>query len=149
LRECRVFCCRHALALDLGGHVAGMVLGYRLPVPGHAAAMLRRCASLRPDNWLERRPPSSYYLNSLALYPEYRKLGFGRLLLRAAEAQARRSSCSCMLLETTRGNGSALRFYRRNGFVPWSADGGGAPAPEQDTGPYLVLGKWLVSAVIR
>jgi GNAT superfamily N-acetyltransferase len=109
--------------------------------------MLRRCDSLRPDNWLERRPPSSYYLNTLALYPDHQKLGFGGLLLSAAEAQARRGSCSCMILETARGNDSALRFYGRNGFVPWSADGGGIPTPEPDTGEYLVLGKWLVEAV--
>lgn len=125
-----------------------MVLGYRLPVPGHAATMLRRCSSLRPDNWLEHRPPSSYYLNTLALYPDHQKLGLGGMLLGAAEAQARRTGCSCMLLETTRGNGSALRFYLRNGFVPWSLDGGGTSAPEQDAGPYLVLGKWLAGAAV-
>ena len=74
MRECRVFCHRHALILDLGGHVAGMVMGYSLPVADHAETMLRRCDSLRPVSWLERRPPSSYYLNTLALYPEYQKL---------------------------------------------------------------------------
>lgn len=145
MRECQVFCCRHALVLDLGGHVAGMVLGYRLPVPEHSVTMLRRCDSLRPDNWLARRPLSSFYLNTLALYPEYRKLGLGGLLLGAAEARARRGHCDCMILETARGNDSALRFYRRNGFAPWSADGGRLSGSEQETGEYLVLGKWLPS----
>lgn len=123
-------------------------MGYHLPVAEHAETMLRRCDSLRPVSWLERRPLSSYYLNTLALYPEYQKLGYGGLLLSTAEAQARRSGCGCMILETARGNHSAVRFYRRNGFVPWSADGGGVLTHGQDTGANLVLGKWLGSAVI-
>ena len=120
-----------------------MVLGYRLPAPEHSTMMLRRCDSLRPDNWLGRRPASSYYLNTLAVYPEYQKLGLGGLLLATAEAQARRAGCSCLILETAHGNESALRFYRRNGFVAWAADGGGMAEPDEAAGEYCVLGKWL------
>jgi GNAT superfamily N-acetyltransferase len=120
-----------------------MVLGYRLPVPEHSATMLRRCDSLRPDNWLGRRPAASYYLNTLALYPWYQKLGLGGLLLRTAEAQARRAGCSCMILETAHGNESALRFYHRSGFVAWAADGGGIAEPDEGAGDYCVLGKCL------
>ena len=139
-----MFCCRHALVLDLGGHVAGMVLGYRLPVAAHAQTMLRRCDSLRPVNWLERRPPASYYLNTLAVHPDYQRLGYGGLLLSAVETQARRSGCGCMILETGRANHGAVRFYRRNGFVPWSADGGGTLTNAPDIGANPVLGKWLI-----
>jgi ribosomal protein S18 acetylase RimI-like enzyme len=143
-----VFCCRHALVLDVGGNVAGMQMGYRLPDADHAETMLRRCESLRPVNWLERRPPSTYYLNTLSLYPEHQKQGYGGLLLGAAEAQARRNSCACIILETARGNQGAARFYRRQGFVPWSADGGGPLTLEQDAGSDPVFGKWLFSAVV-
>jgi ribosomal protein S18 acetylase RimI-like enzyme len=122
-----------------------MVLGYRLPVPEHAATMRRRCDSLHPVSWLERRPPASYYLNTLAIYPEYQKLGFGGLLLSTAEAEARRSGSSCMILETARDNHSAMRFYGRNGFVAWAPDGGGMPGAALDTGEYVVLGKWLAA----
>jgi ribosomal protein S18 acetylase RimI-like enzyme len=138
-----VFCCRRALVLEVGGHVAGMVLGYRLPEPDHSAPMLRRCDSLRPDHWLGRRPASTYYLNTLALYPAYQRLGLGGLLLQTAEAQARRAECSCMILETAHGNEAALRFYRRNGFVAWAADGGGMAEAGEAAGDYCVLGKWL------
>ena len=122
-------------------------MGFPLPVADQAENMLRRCESLRPESWLESRPPASYYLNTLALYSEHQKLGYGGLLLTTAEAQARRSGCACMILETGRGNHRAVRFYRRNGFVVWAADGGGPLTDGQDTGAIVVLGKWLFSAV--
>lgn len=123
-----------------------MMMGYRLPVVDNAETMLRRCDSLRPVNWLERRPPASYYLNTLAVYPDYRKLGYGGLLLSEAEAQARQSGCGCIMLETGRANHGAVQFYRRNGFVPWTADGGGVLTDGPDPGANLVLGKWLISS---
>jgi ribosomal protein S18 acetylase RimI-like enzyme len=146
-RECRVFCYRRALMLDAGGHVAGMMLGYRLPPAGEAGKMLNRCSSLRPSSALQNRPAASYYLNTLALYPEDRRSGYGRLLLDAAESRARGDGCACMLLETAASNHAAIRFYRRNGFLPWASDGSGAVSGEAETGAVAVLGKWLLPAI--
>jgi ribosomal protein S18 acetylase RimI-like enzyme len=102
-----------------------MVLGYRLSSHGETQKLSGLCQSLRPLLALTQRHPASFYVNTLAIYPGNRNRGLGAVLLGAAERKARKADCACLLLEVTRDNIAALRFYERHGFQPWVEMGAG------------------------
>ncbi len=104
---------------EIAGHVAGMMLGYRLSSEGETPKLAGLCQSLRPLSVLEKRQPASFYINTLAIYPGNRNQGLGAVLLDAAERKARKARCSCLLLEVAEENVAALRFYQRHGFSTW------------------------------
>lgn len=54
---------------------------------------------------------------SLAVTPDRRGEGFGRLLLSSLLDQAASSGVQCVFLEVRAGNEAALRLYRKAGFV--------------------------------
>jgi ribosomal protein S18 acetylase RimI-like enzyme len=130
---------------ELDGHVAGMVLGYRLSCEGPTPKLAGLCQSLRPISGLEGRAPASFYINTLAIYPGDRNHGLGAVLLEAAERKARKAHCSSLLLEVAAENEGALRFYERHGFFAW-------PAPQEATASggmkILILEKIIAAAQI-
>jgi ribosomal protein S18 acetylase RimI-like enzyme len=122
-----------------------MVLGYRLSCEGATPKLAGLCQSLRPISELEGRAPASFYINTLAIYPQDRNHGLGAVLLEAAERKARKAHCSSLLLEVAAENQGALRFYERHGFFAW-------PAPREVPGSgaikILILEKIIGAAQI-
>jgi GNAT superfamily N-acetyltransferase len=57
------------------------------------------------------------FVDELYVIPERRGAGLGRALLRAVEAEARRSGVRRLHLEVERGNDAARRLYLREGFA--------------------------------
>ena len=55
-------------------------------------------------------------IHDLAVLPEYRGQGIGRLLLRAAEKRAQQRGCCKLTLEVRTDNGRARGLYERFGF---------------------------------
>lgn len=133
------FCLKHALICERSGHIAGMMLGYRLPGQANTAEIHELCPTLRPEFDLVGHMPGGFYLNTLALYPDDRKCGLGTLLLAAAERKARAAHCTSLLLEVERGNVPGIRFYRRHGFGLWP----GVFGAQTNGAPMLVLEKRL------
>jgi ribosomal-protein-alanine acetyltransferase len=76
---------------------------------------------------------------SIALKREARGLGLGRLLMRAAERQARRRGCTRMRLEVRLSNRRALGLYRALGYATLTA----LPAYYSDGGDALRMEKPL------
>lgn len=142
-RRNEFFSCKHAILAEIGGHVGGMALGYCLAPHGETAKLTGLCQSLRPIDPLEGRPPRSFYLNTLAVYPYEQGHGLGSLLLAAIEAKALRAQRSCILLEVFRDNHQALQFYRRNGFVPWQLPGMAGEGSWRKDDPVIILIKSL------
>jgi ribosomal-protein-alanine N-acetyltransferase len=58
------------------------------------------------------------HLLNLCVHPEFQRLGYGRLLLDQALAQARARGCHAMFLEVRPSNQRAGRLYARAGFRP-------------------------------
>lgn len=56
------------------------------------------------------------WLNYLAVAPDHRGRGFGRLLVRHAEAQLAELGCPKVNLQVRAGNRSAIGFYRALGY---------------------------------
>lgn len=78
---------------------------------------------------IEHNDPSSFLLNNIAVAPEHRRLGIGRLLLEAVMTAAKQQSLSCVTLHVWADNLDATAFYRSFGFrlkrhieIPWHCD---------------------------
>ena len=56
------------------------------------------------------------YVMTLDVDPHYRRMGLGRELMAAMEAQTRAGGCAEMVLHVFTGNAEAIRFYERVGF---------------------------------
>jgi len=57
------------------------------------------------------------WVNYLAVAPDSRKRGFGRLLMGEAEARLREMGCPKINLQVRRSNAEAARFYRSMGYA--------------------------------
>lgn len=133
-RKAEAFSFRHAVIAEALGEMAGMVLGYRVPVHGEAFKLTALPRYLRPISAIERTAPGSFYINTLAVFPQFQNLGLGALLLEAASERARKGGCDSLTLEVAEHNEAAIRFYLRHRFQ-FAARRASAPG---DTGPYAV-----------
>lgn len=66
---------------------------------------------------LGRRGSSAVRIYTFCVRKDYRLKGIGASLLQRLERECRRRGVSSLILEVGEGNSSALRFYKRNGFV--------------------------------
>lgn len=56
------------------------------------------------------------WINYLAVQPDFRRQGIGRLMVGAAEDKLRRLGCPKINLQVRRTNTDVIEFYRRLGF---------------------------------
>ncbi len=61
--------------------------------------------------------PGSYYVNVIAVFPQFQGEGIGRRLLSLAHSQAREKGCAELNLHVFEQNEGAVGFYRRLGFT--------------------------------
>ena len=97
------------------GRVAGCLIGYPLPkrpepIPADLPAMFV------PLQELENLAPGSWYVNVLALYPEFRGRGFGTQLLAVADRIAADPRTEGLSIIVSDGNPGARRLYERFGY---------------------------------
>ncbi len=71
---------------------------------------------LRLNRIIGKLEPGDYYISKLAVFPEFRSRGGGRLLLKAAEEEARKKGLRCLVLDVERENEKAIRLYWHFGF---------------------------------
>ena len=123
LREDGAFSYRNGHIAEVGGTVAGALVGYpivaehdashRAPDSGEAQKLP---PFIRPLVELESLVPGHWYVNILATYPEYRGQGIGAALLGHAEVVGRAVSPSGMAVIVASQNESARRLYARSGY---------------------------------
>jgi ribosomal protein S18 acetylase RimI-like enzyme len=115
-REEGGFSYRHATLAETNGEVAALLLGYRLPDPYDAGDLAAVSAMVRPLVELESRAPGSWYVNALAVFPEYRGNGLGTLLLGEAERIAKSTGAPALSIIVADQNEGAKRLYARTGY---------------------------------
>jgi ribosomal protein S18 acetylase RimI-like enzyme len=110
------FALRHSTMAEINGHVAGVLLGYKLSRKSEALTpdYLDQC--LRPV--IDPGPEliDAFYVNTLSIYPAYQKQGLGARLLEKANLKALKMGCARLSLEVSEDNQTAVRFYARQGF---------------------------------
>ncbi|MDH4109103.1 MAG: GNAT family N-acetyltransferase [Gammaproteobacteria bacterium] len=116
-RDEGAFCYRNARIAEIGGEVAGMLLGYRLPDPYDAGDPAELSPILRPLIELEALAPGSWYVNAIAAYERFRGQGVGTRLMLEAEALARAQGTGRLSLIVASENRGASRMYSRLGYA--------------------------------
>lgn len=115
-RESGAFSYRNAIVIEHEDAAVGCLIGYEIPdAPGPIADDMP--AMFRPLQELENLAPGSWYVNVLAVLPDYRNLGLGARLLALAEDVARALGKRGMSLIVSDGNPGAARLYRRTGYA--------------------------------
>jgi ribosomal protein S18 acetylase RimI-like enzyme len=69
---------------------------------------------------LENIPGGGFYVQGIAIEPEYRGAGIGSLLMRDLEGCAKTNGSSRLSLDVSAKNSDAMRFYKRLGMVETS-----------------------------
>lgn len=119
-RDSGAFSYRNAVVAERAGRVAGCLVAYAIPdepedigpeTPGIFVPLLE----------LENLALGSWYVNVLAVYPEYRGQGLGSRLLEIATQQARDNGSRGESIIVSDANGGARRLYERAGYR-WTAE---------------------------
>ncbi len=101
--------------IDRGGRAIAGLTGYAIgPDPEPITAEMP--ALLKSLQELENLAPSSWYVNVLAAYPEYRGQGLGTRLLSLAEDLATEAGLSRISMIVADANAGARRLYERTGY---------------------------------
>lgn len=111
------FSYRNAVMIDHDGGRAGCLIGYEIPdEPKPIAAGMP--AMFVPMQELENLAPGTWYVNVLAVMPQFRGHGLGTKLLGLADDTARslcKRGLSVMVADSNRG---ARRLYERCSYRP-------------------------------
>lgn len=109
------FSYRNATVIEQDGACAGCLIGYEIgddpaPIGADMPAMFV------PLQELENLAPSTWYVNILAVLPQYRGQGLGAKLLGVADETGRRLAKRGMSVIVSDGNPGARRLYERCGY---------------------------------
>jgi ribosomal protein S18 acetylase RimI-like enzyme len=114
-REEGSFSYRNATIIEHDGQCAGCLIGYEIPdnpepIPDDMPAMFV------PLQGLENLAPGTWYINVLAVRPQFRNQGLGTRLLALAEEMARAHGKRGMSVIVSDANLGAHRLYERLGY---------------------------------
>ena len=114
-RDEGAFSYRNAVIIEHKGKAAGCLVGYAIsdapePIPDGYPAMFR------PLQELENVAPGTWYVNVLAVLPEFRNRGLGHRLLQRAEETGRACGKRGLSIIVSDGNAGARRLYERVGY---------------------------------
>lgn len=114
--ETENFSYRNVQLAQMEEGIAGMLLAYRL-LPAEAAVKLDEFPEfIRPLIELEQCVPDSYYVNMLAVYPQFRGRGVGTALMGRVDGLARQAGSTLSSVAVFEENAGALRLYERLGY---------------------------------
>ena len=109
------FSYRNAIIIEHGGACAGCLIGYEIPdAPEPIGSDLP--AMFVPLQELENLAPGAWYVNVLAVRPQFRGLGLGTRLLDVADETGRALGKRGMSVIVSDANPGARRLYLRCGY---------------------------------
>ena len=121
LRDEGAFSWRNAQMAEFDNDTAGLLVGYREPDEPEDEDLADIDPILRPLFELEALAASTWYINVLAVYAEYRGKGVGSALIGEAERLGRAANATGLSLIMQDDNGEALKVYERHGFTTAAA----------------------------
>lgn len=105
---------------EIDGACAGALTGRMIPLPYHRGDSADLPEVYRPVLELEAVAAGSWYLNVVAVYPEFRGQGIGSALLGKAEEIASLAGAPRISLLVEEANAGALKLYLKHGFREWA-----------------------------
>lgn len=115
-RETGGFSYRNAYVAETAGVCAGCLIGYVQPLIPEPIDYDAMPPMFVPLQELENMAPDSWYVNVLAVFPEYRKRGLGRQLLEIADRIGAEKGKSGMSVIVSDANAGARRLYESCGY---------------------------------
>ena len=112
-REEGSFSYTHSTMTEVDGKVAGCLICYVLPSNPEPIDYDEMPPMFVPIQELEDSAPDTQYVSVLAVHPEFRNLGIGARLLKAAEEINKGRRMSIVVSD---GNPGAERLYERTGY---------------------------------
>lgn len=126
-----LFSFEHSCFIEVNGRIAGMALGYDweqkrreklytglLLVKYLKWSLFARFFDwLKVQNMLRKVGENRYYLQNIAVYPEFRGLGLGRKLLFEIEREAKKTDSNKIVLDVETSNKRAFKLYERIGYI--------------------------------
>ena len=109
------FSWRNAQVAEVDGAVAGLLVGYLIEDPVDLSNLGEMHKIVRPLAQLEAEAPGYWYVNVLAVYPEFRGMGIGSMLLKHADEIGRDKSKGMAIIVASENTG-AKRLYERAGY---------------------------------
>ena len=114
-REEGSFSYRNAMVIEHDGKAAGCLIGYETtdepePIGDEVPAMFA------PLQELENLAPDTWYVNVLAVLPDFRGHGLGSELMKLADETGRKLGKAGMSLIVSDANTGARRLYERCGY---------------------------------
>ena len=109
------FSFRNATIIEHQGQAAGCLIGYEIPdMPDPIGSEMP--PMFVPLQELENLAPATWYVNVLAVMPQYRNLGLGTQLLSLADETGRTLGKRGMSVIVSGANEGARRLYERCGY---------------------------------
>jgi len=129
-RKSNLFSYTHTFFVELDGKKAGMLLGYdwktkteenlRTGVLLFRYLGINMILKIRDFLNLNRKvgkiPEKAYYVSNIAVYPQFRGKGLGKILMETAEGEAQHSGSQSVILDVETKNEGAVSFYKKLGF---------------------------------
>ncbi len=115
-RDTGSFTWRNAHVAEVDGDIAGALVGYRIAESAADEDLADVPDIIRPLAELEALAPGHWYVNVLAVFPEYRGRGIGRALLDRADAIGKAEAPAGMTIIVASENEGAVRLYERCGY---------------------------------
>ena len=116
LRNTGSFSWLNAHIADVDGAAAGALIGYVIDDPVDPAEIARTPELVRPLAELEAEAPGHWYVNVLAVHPEFRRHGVGAALLAHADVLGREAGTKGMAIIVASENDRAVSLYNMVGY---------------------------------
>jgi ribosomal protein S18 acetylase RimI-like enzyme len=116
LREQGSFSFLNSVVAEIDGKVAGCLIGYPLSKEPEQSVTPDTPPMFVPLLELEALAPDTWYVNVIAVHPDFRGQGIGSRLLAEAERAARETGKSGLSLIVADANDGARRLYARIGY---------------------------------
>jgi len=110
------FSYRNAHIAEVDGAVAGATICRRLDVSADLSEIDELHEIVQPLVRLEAKAPGAWYVNVLAVYPEYRGKGIGARLLAHADGLGRAAAARGVAIIVASENTVARELYERVGY---------------------------------
>lgn len=140
MRETGDFSYRNGHIAEMDGVMAGGLVGYVIADPYDMSALEKVPTIFRPLAELESEAAGRWYVNVLAVYPEYRGKGIGRRMLQFADTVGRVAPDGMAIIVAEQNEGAA-KLYRSAGYELVSRRPFAPPAGYHHEGDFLLLTK--------
>ena len=131
------------LVAERQGQTIGALFGFSIPDPYDRIDLSQWHEVFHPVVHMEMTAKGCWLLQAIALFPEYRGLGYGPVLIAKACDAARAAGHVRIVLQVESPNTGAIALYRKCGFVEWERHAY-VPFPgSDDSGDWILMVKDL------